>query len=654
MNFPVSLQNNRLIWLVALVGSFILYGNTLSHDYALDDAIVITQNEFTKQGVQGIGSILTNDSFTGFFGKQKKLVAGGRYRPLSLITFALEYELWGETPGMSHLINLLLYALTVVLLFFTIRQLLQVKFPDLAFPIAWISVLLFMFHPLHTEVVTNIKGRDELMSLLFSLLAFYSLVFTNKTYVWKYILAAVSLFLALMSKENAIAFWFIIPLSTLVLGTNLKRNAFIQFLVLLIPVIVFLVIRQSVLGSFTAPVSHELMNNPFLNATPGEHGATLLYTWLVYLKLLIFPHPLTFDYYPYHVALHHFGQFSVWLMIFVLIALIIVWGISLKKAPIIFIALFGFAATFAPVSNLLFSVGTFMNERFLFMPSAFWSLLLAWALWKLKDKIKESKLQYIAIAVLVFYFIGFYSVKTIARNRAWKNDYTLFTTDVKTSGNSAKSTCSAGGKLWEEAKKLPDGVKQQQLFNQAETYLRKSVQIHPDYADAWLLLGNVLYDSKKAIKESCDCYLKVLSMQSAHENAWKNFDIVLQQSSDRQLQLQIYLKANQIDPNRYLVNYRLGVLYGRYFQQLDKSIAYLIKATEIDDSKAEAFKDLGTAFGISGKKQQAFEAFLQAAKLAPDDSQIYYNLATACFQLGKTDEGNQYLKKAQKLKDTKQ
>ena len=102
--------------------AFVLYVNTLWNQYALDDAIVITQNQFTQQGFKGIGNIMTSDVFLGFFKTEKNLVAGGRYRPLSVVTFAIEHQLFGENPGVSHFINLLLYALTGIVLFICIQK----------------------------------------------------------------------------------------------------------------------------------------------------------------------------------------------------------------------------------------------------------------------------------------------------------------------------------------------------------------------------------------------------------------------------------------------------------------------------------------------------------------------------------------------------
>ena len=93
-------------WFLVLF-SFAIYANTLSLDYALDDALMITNNGFTKKGFSGFREIMSNDAFTGFFGVQKKLVAGGRYRPLSQLFFAAEYSFFGLKPFWGHLFNVL-------------------------------------------------------------------------------------------------------------------------------------------------------------------------------------------------------------------------------------------------------------------------------------------------------------------------------------------------------------------------------------------------------------------------------------------------------------------------------------------------------------------------------------------------------------------
>ena len=162
--------------------SVLIYSNTFKHDFAQDDAIVITENMFTTQGVKGIPGLFKYDTFFGFFkveGKAK-LVSGGRYRPLTPAMFALEYQLFGESPKAMHVLNAIWYGITVVVLYLLLLALFQARIKwDTALKttaIYWIPLLaafIFAVHPLHTEAVANIKGRDEIMTLLGSLRRLY-------------------------------------------------------------------------------------------------------------------------------------------------------------------------------------------------------------------------------------------------------------------------------------------------------------------------------------------------------------------------------------------------------------------------------------------------------------------------------------------------
>jgi len=195
-------KENIAIFLLA----FGLYANTLGHKYALDDKIVITENQFTTQGFSGISDLLTTDVFVGFYGKEKNLVTGKRYRPLSLVTFAIEWQLFGKNPFMSHLINLLLYALTGILLYTLMKMVLPDKLDNpwyLTTPM--IIAALYIVHPLHTEVIANIKGRDEILSLLGSLGAlYYTLKWLEMKKLMHMVLSSLCLFLALLFRLRSI------------------------------------------------------------------------------------------------------------------------------------------------------------------------------------------------------------------------------------------------------------------------------------------------------------------------------------------------------------------------------------------------------------------------------------------------------------------
>ena len=180
----LKLQKWTLVIIVVLLNF-----NTLRNQYALDDAIVITKNQHVEKGLSGIPDILKNDTFQGFFGSQQDLVAGGRYRPLSLITFAIEYQFFGLNPVVGHFINIVIYAIIVVLLLLVLRELIP-NANNQWLKIAWLTAFLFAIHPIHTEAVANIKGRDELMTLLFALLAWLSVFKWIKTDKTKHLISS--------------------------------------------------------------------------------------------------------------------------------------------------------------------------------------------------------------------------------------------------------------------------------------------------------------------------------------------------------------------------------------------------------------------------------------------------------------------------------
>ena len=292
-------EKEKMLPYIILVIPVILYFNTLFNDYALDDSIVITDNIFVKKGLAGIKDIFRNETFTGFFKHKKNLVQGGRYRPLSVATFAVEYSVWGMRPRLSHLINILLYSLLCLVLFRTLSKILFfLDAGQISIPVAFLATVIFAVHPVHTEVVANIKGRDELLAVLFMLLSLLFFIRCIEKPSLKIALSAGAMLLtALLSKENAMT---VIAIGILLLLMRDRKvqvaGGLLGLISLMVAAIVYLVIRMKIAGGlFTGIESGELMNNPFLHADSHQKSATIFYTLLLYIKLLIFPHPLTYQ-----------------------------------------------------------------------------------------------------------------------------------------------------------------------------------------------------------------------------------------------------------------------------------------------------------------------------------------------------------------------
>jgi Flp pilus assembly protein TadD len=643
----------RLVQILTILASaVILYANTFNHNYTLDDAIVITENIYTKKGFAGIKDIFTNDSFTGFFKEKKELVPGGRYRPLSIATFAVEYEFFGEKPAVSHIINVILYALTGILIFTVFSRLFNHgSRKNIFLSLPFICALLFVFHPLHTEVVANIKGRDEILALLLSLGTLsLVLVYIYSGQAAYLVFSALTFFTALLSKENAIIYVLLIPVSIWYFTNTSHKTMLIITIPLLIAAIAFIITRTAIIGAFNNEISGELMNNPFLHASASEKYATIFFTLLYYIKLLFIPHPLTYDYYPYHIKLYQFDNPLVIISIILYLLTIIAALAGIRTKSKLSYGIFLFLLPLVLVSNLLFNVGTFMNERFIYFSSLGFCMLIAFCLTDKLPQIFRTKFYPLIVSAILIPVLILYSVKTISRNKVWKNDFTLFTTDVKTSPESAKSNCTAGGILWEKAKDIKDEDTRHNYLAQSVKYLSRAVRIHPDYIDAYRLLGNAWYDLYKDTDKAIYYYMQVLKRNPADEITYRNIHSVLNNSDSIDYKISVYEELLGINPLRFDINYKLGNLYGKYKNDIEKSLYYLNAAAAINRDSKELCKDIGVAYGLSGQLKESVKWLEKAATIDPADYTIYINLGITYQRMGNPDKAKEYFMKAEQLK----
>ncbi len=605
--------------------AFLLYCNTLTHQYALDDAIVIYDNMFVEQGINGIPGLLSNDTFYGFFKVENKakLVSGGRYRPLTPILFALEWQIFKKNPFVGHLINVLLFSLLVLLLFNTTIRLLQEKFDaTLGLWIAFISALLFAAHPIHTECVANIKGRDEIVALIASLASLNFVLKYIDTSKIKYLaFTGITFFLGLMSKENTITFFAVIPLAIFLFRNVSFSKLAMSTLQLLASIVAFLAIRTKVLGLDFGGAPMELMNNPFIKIVNGQYVpfeyseklATIMFTLGKYISLLCFPHPLTHDYYPRHIDMMTWDMPVVWLSLIMYAVLIFSALFYFKKHKLFSFSVLYFIITLSIVSNIVFPIGTNMGERFMFMPSVGFCLLFG----AIFTQIKNHKIR----IGLLMCIITLFSIKTITRNTVWKDDFTLFTSDVLISKNSAKVLNAAGGALSTTAYKMEASQERTNMLIKADGYLEKAIKIHPNYKNAYLLLGNANYylaNYEKGIKY----YDQALRIDPNYNDAHKNLGICLRDA---------------------------GRVAGEEKGDLNTALKYLQRSYDMNNTDRETVRLLGVASGISGNNKLALKYFQEVVDLDPNIGRSYLDLGTAYRNLGDTINANKNYDKAKKL-----
>jgi tetratricopeptide (TPR) repeat protein len=683
-------------YLVVFVIGFALYANTIPNDYALDDRVVIVANPFTQMGLRGIGGILSHDTLLSFFGGQASPTQDGRYRPLSVVTFAVERQLFGQNPHISHLINVLLYALTGMVLYgvlstlFANRQSKHRWYLEISF----LATLLYAAHPLHTEIVANIKGRDDIMALLGALLAMrYTLRYLDKGKANCLVISFVVFFLALMSKENAMAFLAVIPLTVYFFtGHNLRRNL-VSVAPLILAGAAYMILRHEVLAGPRVKTVPELMSNPFLYASTGQRLATVVYTWLIYIKLLIFPHPLTFDYYPRQIDVISFANPRALASILIYSVLAVIAVAGLRRRGLISYGIWLFGLTFLPVSNLVFNLGVFMGERFMYVPSLGFCVVVAYLLVRWSQRLfRSEEIGRRVILGALAVILCLYSTAVISRNRAWANEYELFTHDAKISSKSAMSPFFAGQVLVEEALKLrdirthgqsaaemigrinketrlprderaqflvsdiPDTLRSKMLRWEVELhslgleYLDKSAAIHPTFVGPRLALAFATLYYDRDCEKSAEMCLGILQMNPNASNAYVDLEKCLNQSRDVALQIRIWEEVLRINPNRFEPNFHLGILYGHYKNEPEKAVSFLERAVELKPANSEAYNNLGTAYGLVGRPQDAIRALEHAAELNPADAQVYLNLSVAYGSIGNEAKALECSRKAEELK----
>jgi len=628
------LTNTRLHCLLIFALSCLLYANTLTHDYAQDDAIVIYDNEYTTKGFSGIPDILTKDTFRGFFkveGKEK-LVSGGRYRPLTLVMFAMEVQLFGQSPFVGHLVNVLLYGLTCVLLYILLLRLLNGHNKDehFAYFVAFAAALIFAAHPLHTEAVANIKGRDEIVALLGSLAAaYYCLRSWQEQKMSLSIIAGLIFFITLFSKENAITFLGAIPLMFLFftkasIGDIAKRVA-----PLVVGAVLFLIIRASIIGGGLGDPPMEMMNNPYVKLdgnryipfTGGERLGTIFYTLWKYIQLQIFPHPLTHDYYPRHIDIIQMTDWRALLGLFSHIGLLIYGLIGFRKKDVVSFGILFYLGTLFIVSNLLFPIGTNMAERLIFMPSVGFCIVIAVLLYRLAKMLDKSTAKNAlnltpALGAVVLIAILF-SIKTITRNPAWKDNYALFLTDVKVSENSAKLQNSVGGELLTQSIKEQDETKRLAMARQAIPHLRKAIEIHPTYKNAYLLLGNA-YNYTKDYKNAVANYEVALKFDPNYPEAIQNLAISYRDNKQFDNALEQFRRLENAPNKREIARENLALTY----------------------------EEQGKFYGSQNQHQQALQSFTEASKYGSDKGKYEYYIGLAYAQMNNPTKAIEFMEKA--------
>jgi hypothetical protein len=520
--------------------SLLLYGSTMYNGYSMDDELVTLNQPNVEMGIAGIPKILS--SRYSINEKQNY-----EYRPIALITFAIEYEYFGRNPGVSHFFNILIYAITCFLIYLSIKKI----FPGRNWVYAFFAASIFLVMPVHNEVVVSLKNRDEMLSLMFALLAlnvFLNLVDRNK--LWYIIPGILLMLISFFAKKSAYpliaVFPFIIIYTRKISWVKVIGGLFVVCICIFI--IGKLVITKALERGETVREMFFFENPLYVgNHSIVEVLMMALATFGYYVKMLIVPYPLV-AYYGYNT----FEGFSFTLNHAIgLIAIgIIFWALykSYKQNKPVFIGLVFFCVSISMFVNLLIPAVGIVAERAVFTASmgaalVFAELLLmATRFQSSQAGTKQTSIPGTAIFIFIVY-LGIAISIIMPRNPAWNSTASLYKTDVLTFPQSTKLYSLLGTVHAQKLRKHLDDLNNPALMNSQDgtpksvklnteelkretdtviSYYRKSLKIYPDYIPVNNNLGTIYFTFKPMLDSAGYFFSRALELDSTYVEAAYN------------------------------------------------------------------------------------------------------------------------------------
>ena len=520
-------KNNQMIavLLLSLVISFTVFGNGIFNDFTFDD-VAVAQNR---------GDLKDPSNFFNLFVSPYHLLPKlGLFRPFTMASYAINHYINGSILPDSassfqqaagfRVVNIIIHTLNSFLVLWLGNYLFKNRF------LSYATFLLFLVHPIHTEAVTSIVGRAELLAFFWSLVAVYFFIKKDS------LLSAVSFLFALFSKEVAL---MVLPI-IFYIDWALMKNRFFQTVnrafVFAPAIFIYSILRYKALGAyFFGDVTMTIVENP-LNFLPlKERILTAFKVLYMYLERIVWPIHLSADY-SYNTILPVSSFLNITFIVgagfFVLLLWFLFFG-KISGAAAAFGALV-FLSPYIMISNLIKPVGTIMGERLMYFSSFGFLLLFSYLLFKLSEK-TGRKLVYIVLTLITVFF----SVRTIIRNRDWRDARTLFTATLEESPNSliartAMAAVHIKDDEWGEAKEqlnialdsYEDNSRVQNLWgiiadhegNQklAEERYERSLELNPDAVNAQINLAE-LYTKQGRLEEAGAMFKKVIEFYPVTE-----------------------------------------------------------------------------------------------------------------------------------------
>lgn len=658
---PAGKPKRKFDWMIFSIIALCLalYLNTVPNEYAMDDELVTSTNKRVENGLSAIPGIFTSLYSEGNLKYE--------YRPIVKVTFAIESQFFGVNPHVSHFINILIYAFTCMLLFRLLQRLMK-EYNKL---FLFFIVVIFIAHPVHTEVVASLKNRDELLSFMFSLITMNYLVSYAEKGKWINLLMAFLFYImAYLSKASALVFLAIFPLVLYFFTDMPWKKLVLVFGLILIAAFLSRYGPKAYLPKPDREVF--FFENPlFMYKGFFIRFATGIMSLLFYIRILFYPHPLLF-YYGYDmIPVSHLTDIWVVIGIIVHLALFIYAIWKIREKHILSFAILFYLISISMFSNIVKPAMGIVAERFVYAASLGFCIVLAYFIFKILRKNPRSQLipynDRIKLLIPLIILLIPYSAKTIARNTTWKDHITLYSNDIQYLENSAKANALLAGQLMAETNKMlfkgqtPADLNQR--IKKIVTYYNQSLKIYPEYYSSYNNIGTIYFtllassaknsgDSLKAreyYQIGKSYFRKAISMKSDYVEAYFNLAYTYEMLGDYDSAMVNYRMNLSLKPDNIRSMSNLANIYFTEYKNTDSAFSINKRMMEINPDSDIPYINLGTyALKLSdtltavGYYEKALEKFPQN-----------YDLSAKLSKYFKGKDQEKYLKYQQMSIDSK-
>ncbi|XP_026480649.1 transmembrane and TPR repeat-containing protein 4-like [Ctenocephalides felis] len=612
-----------------IITACLCYGFTLQGNFVFDDFEAVVNNDDVKWN-DSIINIFKHD----FWGANiSNPLSHKSYRPLTVFTFRLNNYFSGSLNSTHMKItNFILYLVVCLLVYYVYKLIADVN------SIPFISAILFASHPIHTEAVSSIVGRAELLSSFFCCIAF--ILYNRSIDVCKIgdmlmycILSTFFVILSLLSKENGVMIIVVCLTYDILNQWQSKQNSNkndefrkIRFALLTSSMILLIFWRMHIIN-FETPIFQKMDNHIAFCNDKISKILSQLYLYSLNIWLLLCPIWLCCDWSFECVPLLTICDIRIitipapW----IIIGLIIYYQKRFLLNGLIFMII-----PFLPASGII-TVGFVIAERVLFIPSIGFCLMLGFSIQNIsKYFFKTAIFCYVALICL-------WIVRTNMRAAEWSNSTVLFDSGAKVCPQNAKIHYNRAL----TASTNNDNHKAELLYLEA---LRQ----YPEYEQALNNLANLLRDAKRF--EEAESYLrKAVHIRPSFGAAWMNLGIVLSQLGEFLEAEHCYKKSLHYRPKHVDTFYNLGNLYLSNKQYREAKSSWL-QATRIDSSHAKSWINLITLLDSQGKNEEVKKLASRALNKLPNEPGLHFLLANAYGKSNQYEMAESHFKSAISIK----